>query len=77
MQINIGHLDEDGVYNKQFTTFALNGKTRGSVSAKMAVLLLEASVGLCLCAAVGTGGVRLSYGLALAETEGADQAAIA
>ena len=32
MQINIGHLDEDGVYNKQFTTFALNGKTRGSVS---------------------------------------------
>ena len=47
MQINIGHLDEDGVYNKQFTTFALNGKTRGSVSAKVAVFLLEASFGLC------------------------------
>ena len=31
VQINIGHLDQDGVYTKQFTTFALNGKVRGSV----------------------------------------------
>ena len=31
VQINIGHLDEEGVYNKQFTTFALSGKVRGSV----------------------------------------------
>ena len=31
MQINIGHLDEDGVYNKQYTTYALSGKVRGSV----------------------------------------------
>ncbi|KAK9797454.1 hypothetical protein WJX73_009844 [Symbiochloris irregularis] len=29
VQINVGHLDDDGVYNKQFTTFALAGKVRG------------------------------------------------
>ena len=41
MQINIGHLDEDGVYNKQFTTFALNGKTRGSVRPVLLLGLLS------------------------------------
>ncbi|GAX79254.1 hypothetical protein CEUSTIGMA_g6694.t1 [Chlamydomonas eustigma] len=29
VQINIGHLNEEGVYNGQFTTFALTGKVRG------------------------------------------------
>ncbi|CAM8935690.1 unnamed protein product [Rhodiola kirilowii] len=28
VQINIGHLDENGVYNGQFTTFALCGYVR-------------------------------------------------
>lgn len=32
VQINIGHLNEDGTYNGQFTTFALTGKIRAMVS---------------------------------------------
>ncbi|CAN6281831.1 unnamed protein product [Urochloa humidicola] len=28
VQINIGHLDENGLYNGQFTTFALSGFVR-------------------------------------------------
>lgn len=32
IQINIGHLNEDGTYNGQFTTFALTGKVRAIVS---------------------------------------------
>ena len=28
MQVNIGHLNEEGVYNGNFTTFALTGKVR-------------------------------------------------
>lgn len=32
MQINIGHLDENGVYNRSFTTFALSGQVRKWVS---------------------------------------------
>ncbi|CAG9462399.1 unnamed protein product [Pedinophyceae sp. YPF-701] len=28
VQINIGHLDETGVYNGEFTTLALQGKVR-------------------------------------------------
>lgn len=31
VQVNIGHLGEDGVYNNQFTTFALAGKVRAQV----------------------------------------------
>lgn len=32
MQINVGHLNEEGVYTGQFTTFALAGNVRGMVS---------------------------------------------
>jgi small subunit ribosomal protein S21e len=32
IQINIGHLNADGTYNGQFTTFALTGKVRAMVS---------------------------------------------
>ncbi|CAD7704084.1 unnamed protein product [Ostreobium quekettii] len=32
IQINIGHLDADGVYMQQFTTFAISGTVRGRVS---------------------------------------------
>jgi len=32
VQINIGHLDESGVYNGHFSTFALCGFTRAQVS---------------------------------------------
>jgi len=28
VQINIGHLDANGVYNSQYTTFALTGRVR-------------------------------------------------
>jgi small subunit ribosomal protein S21e len=31
VQINIGHLDESGLYNGQFSTFALCGFTRAQV----------------------------------------------
>lgn len=31
MQLNIGHLNEEGIYNGQFTTFALAGKVRAQV----------------------------------------------
>ncbi len=31
MQINIGHLDANGVYNGNFTTFALAGNVRAMV----------------------------------------------
>jgi len=31
VQINVGHLDESGVYNGQFSTFALCGFTRAQV----------------------------------------------
>lgn len=32
VQINVGHLDGDGVYNGQFSTFALAGNVRAMVS---------------------------------------------
>lgn len=38
MQINVGHLNEEGVYNGQFTTFALTGKVRVMVSSASAGL---------------------------------------
>ncbi|GKV29946.1 hypothetical protein SLEP1_g38819 [Rubroshorea leprosula] len=31
VQINIGHLDEYGIYNGHFTTFALCGKVRAQI----------------------------------------------
>lgn len=31
VQINVGHLDENGIYNGQFTTFALSGFVRAQV----------------------------------------------
>jgi small subunit ribosomal protein S21e len=31
IQINIGHLDEQGIYTNQFTTFALSGFVRSMV----------------------------------------------
>lgn len=31
IQINIGHLNKDGTYSGQFTTFAMTGKTRSFV----------------------------------------------
>ncbi|KAJ3699671.1 hypothetical protein LUZ61_003376 [Rhynchospora tenuis] len=31
VQINIGHLDENGIYTGQFTTFALSGSIRSQV----------------------------------------------
>jgi Ribosomal protein S21e len=32
VQLNIGHLDENGIYTGQFTTFALSGSIRSQVS---------------------------------------------
>jgi len=32
VQINIGHVDENGIYNGQFSTFALCGFIRAQVS---------------------------------------------
>ena len=32
VQINVGHLDQHGVYNGQYTTFALSGVVRCMVS---------------------------------------------
>ena len=34
MQINIGHLDENGIYNGQTTTYALSGFVRGMARAR-------------------------------------------
>lgn len=34
MQLNIGHLDENGVYNGSFSTLALHGQVRAKVSRK-------------------------------------------
>lgn len=31
MQLNIGHLDENGVYNGSFSTLALHGQVRAKV----------------------------------------------
>lgn len=68
VQINIGHLDEEGVYNKQFTTFALSGKVRGSVRAGLCgvcclVQLLcpgcAGSEGLTSCLGACAGRLRL------------------
>ncbi|GFH29895.1 40S ribosomal protein S21, partial [Haematococcus lacustris] len=40
IQINIGHLNADGTYNGQFTTFALTGKVRSMGEADAALDLL-------------------------------------
>ena len=33
VQINVGHIDADGVYSNQYTTFALHGTVRATVRA--------------------------------------------
>jgi len=40
IQINIGHLNEEGVYNGQFSTFALTGKVRAMGESDAALDLL-------------------------------------
>ena len=37
VQINIGHVDENGIYNGQFTTFALSGFIRAQGGADSAI----------------------------------------
>mmetsp|Transcript_9599 Transcript_9599/g.20458 ORF Transcript_9599/g.20458 Transcript_9599/m.20458 type:complete len:82 (+) Transcript_9599:47-292(+) len=37
VQLNIGHLNEEGQYNGQFTTFALTGKVRAMGEADSAI----------------------------------------
>jgi hypothetical protein len=37
VQVNIGHLNEEGVYSNQFTTFALAGRVRAQVRNNEAV----------------------------------------
>ncbi|GKV29943.1 hypothetical protein SLEP1_g38816 [Rubroshorea leprosula] len=37
VQINIGHLDEYGIYNGHFTTFALCGKVRAQARLNLCV----------------------------------------
>jgi len=40
VQINVGHLNDEGVYTGQFTTFALAGKVRAQGEADSALDLL-------------------------------------
>mmetsp|Transcript_11077 Transcript_11077/g.26270 ORF Transcript_11077/g.26270 Transcript_11077/m.26270 type:complete len:83 (-) Transcript_11077:114-362(-) len=40
VQINIGHLDESGIYSKEYTTFALSGKVRAMGEADSAIDIL-------------------------------------
>lgn len=49
MQINVGHLNEEGVYNGQFTTFALTGKVRVMVSSASAGLRGGVPRGAAFC----------------------------
>jgi len=37
VQINIGHIDENGVYNNQYTTFALHGTVRATGEADSSI----------------------------------------
>jgi hypothetical protein len=49
VQLNIGHLNEEGIYNGQFTTFAMAGKVRSQVSNMMVLwfrLLFVGSAGV-------------------------------
>ncbi|KAK2397841.1 40S ribosomal protein S21 [Trifolium repens] len=43
VQINIGHLDESGLYNGQFSTFALCGFTRAQFDASSIPFLFAVS----------------------------------
>ena len=45
IQINVGHLDESGVYNNSFTTFAVNGRVRTNVRPSRAVRQRTLSLG--------------------------------
>lgn len=47
VQINIGHLDENGVYTNSFTTYALSGPVRFRVCRRR--LLLRGGVVLLYC----------------------------
>mmetsp|Transcript_28 Transcript_28/g.74 ORF Transcript_28/g.74 Transcript_28/m.74 type:complete len:82 (-) Transcript_28:61-306(-) len=40
VQVNVGHLNEEGVYNGQFSTFALTGKVRCMGESDSAIDLL-------------------------------------
>lgn len=72
MQINIGHLDEAGVYNGSFTTFALCGALRKKVRGRVldcvcvaAGLACPAHVHACCCprgAGAGTARVVAAEG---------------
>lgn len=42
VQVNIGHLDEEGKYNNTFTTFALAGKVRAQVRIQRPLLAVPA-----------------------------------
>lgn len=48
VQINIGHLDESGVYTGQFTTFALSGFIR----AQVCLLSLRFLVSVCMLSGI-------------------------
>ena len=47
MQINIGHLDAQGVYTGQYTTFALSGEVRARVRSTSSVQALLNFLALC------------------------------
>lgn len=51
MQLNIGNLDENGVFNGTFATFAMAGKIRSMVGHEGTVASLKPEL-LCLCGSV-------------------------
>mmetsp|Transcript_5599 Transcript_5599/g.12341 ORF Transcript_5599/g.12341 Transcript_5599/m.12341 type:complete len:91 (-) Transcript_5599:110-382(-) len=46
VQLNVGHLDENGVYTKEFTTFVLGGFIRKKGEADQSLNVLAAKRGL-------------------------------
>ncbi|KAL6894150.1 hypothetical protein ACP4OV_008248 [Aristida adscensionis] len=48
VQINIGHLDENGLYDGRFTTFALSGFVRAQSLSRLSCLLEIIDFGLTL-----------------------------
>ena len=51
VQLNIGNLDENGVFNGTFATFAMAGKIRSMVGHEGTVASLKPEL-LCLCGSV-------------------------
>ena len=49
VQLNVGHVDENGVYTGQFTTFALCGFVRAQVTSYSPCLLYLVLSVACLC----------------------------